>query len=127
MFISFLFFGLFKNNTNEVKPPDGKSETTVTGKYKLTFNATWSSSTHPNDFPSNPHFSGLIGMTHNADIKLFEVDKKATDGIKNMAETGGKSPLSDEIDQLITEKKQNLELAEESLDAHQEALKSNLL
>lgn len=101
----FCFLACVKNNTNEVKPPDGKSETTVTGKYKLTFNATWSSSTHPNDFPSNPHFSGLIGMTHNADIKLFEVDKKATDGIKNMAETGGKSPLSDEIDQLITEKK----------------------
>jgi hypothetical protein len=27
--------------------------------YELTFNAAWSEKTHPDDFPQNPHFSGL--------------------------------------------------------------------
>ena len=102
----FSFLACAKTTTTESeKPLDEKTETTEKGKYKLTFNATWSSFSHPNDFPSNPHFSGLIGMTHNADIQLFEVEKKATIGIKNMAETGSKNTLSKEIDLFISEQK----------------------
>lgn len=102
----FSFLACAKTATTESeKPSVEKTKTTEKGKYKLTFNATWSSFSHPNDFPSNPHFSGLIGMTHNAEVQLFGVEKKATTGIKNMAETGSKSPLSDEIDAWISEKK----------------------
>lgn len=71
-------------------------------QYLLTFESTWSSDTHPTDFPANPHFSGLIGAAHSTDIQLWEVGQKATPGIKNMAETGGKSPLDDEINSLIS-------------------------
>jgi hypothetical protein len=70
-------------------------------QYQLTFEATWSAGTHPTDFPSNPHFSGLIGATHSPMARLWEEGGTATPGIKNMAETGGKSPLDSEIDQLI--------------------------
>ena len=34
-------------------------------RYRVTFQATWSAETHPTNFPANPHFSGLVGATHN--------------------------------------------------------------
>lgn len=122
----FSFLACAKTATTESeKPSVEKTETTEKGKYKLTLKATWSSSTHPKDFPSSPHFSGLIGMTHNADIRLFEVEKRASVGIRNMAEIGSKSPLSDEIDAWISEKKQNPASAVEASADLPEALNSN--
>ncbi len=86
-----------------------KNENTVTqqdpvlsARYKLTFNAIWSAQTHPNEFPSSAHFSGLIGMTHNGNTMLFAKGEFASDGIKNMAETGGKNPLEAEIQNFIS-------------------------
>ncbi len=70
--------------------------------YQLTFVATWSEVTHPIDFPANPHFSGLIGASHSDAVRLWVEGETATRGIKNMAETGGKSPLDSEIDALIS-------------------------
>jgi hypothetical protein len=67
----------------------------------LTFEATWSEGSHPTDFPPNPHFSGLIGATHGDGVRIWEEGETATPGIKNMAETGGKSPLDSEIEALI--------------------------
>jgi len=69
--------------------------------YTITFNAAWSSETHPLDFPSNAHFSGLIGLTHTADTTLFSTGTTASTGIKNMAETGGKIFLIQEIQGMI--------------------------
>ncbi len=70
-------------------------------EYQLTFEATWSAVTHPTDFPPNPHFSGLIGAAHSPGVRLWQVGERASPGIKNMAETGGKSSLDGEIDTLI--------------------------
>ena len=70
-------------------------------RYKLTFEATWSDVTHPTKFPPNPHFSGLIGAPHSPAVHLWKEGERATPGIKNMAETGAKSPLVSEIDSLI--------------------------
>lgn len=70
-------------------------------RYRVTFNATWSSSTHPTDFPRSAHFSGLIGMSHNGAAKLFEMGKVASSGIASMAETGSKSALTSEINNFI--------------------------
>jgi hypothetical protein len=72
-------------------------------RYLLTFEATWSPATHATEFPPNPHFSGLIGATHHDGVRLWEEGEKATPGIQNMAETGGKSPLDSEIETLIAE------------------------
>lgn len=86
-----------------------KNENTVTqlepelnARYRLTFNATWSVLTHPNEFPSSAHFSGLIGMTHNSSVMFFSKGEVASDGIKNMAETGSKNPLESEIQNFIS-------------------------
>ncbi|MGD8306203.1 MAG: spondin domain-containing protein [Ignavibacteria bacterium] len=91
-----LLFGCTENNN---LTPNSESN----ARYRLTFNATWSAQTHPNDFPSNPHFSGLIGITHNGNVSLFNAGQIATDGIKNMAELGSKDPLQDEIQNHISE------------------------
>jgi len=65
--------------------------------YEVVFDATWSEETHPDDFPSNPHFSGLIGATHNDEVSFWTEGELASPGIKNMAETGSKNPLQQEI------------------------------
>lgn len=68
-----------------------------TVSYTLTFSSTWSATTHPADFPPNPHYSPLRGVTHNSDVSFWEVGNFASDGIKQMAETGNNSTLNAEI------------------------------
>ena len=38
--------------------------TTASTSYDVVFASLWSTNTHPTSFPSNPHFSRLIGGTH---------------------------------------------------------------
>jgi hypothetical protein len=96
-----LFFVLLlgcSENDPVLTPPEPE----LNARYRLTFNATWSAQTHPVEFPSSAHFSDLIGMTHNTNTMLFTNGEIATDGIKNMAETGSKNPLQAEIQNFIT-------------------------
>ncbi|MFT5115210.1 MAG: hypothetical protein ACI8P9_004554 [Parasphingorhabdus sp.] len=65
-------------------------------QYVLTFNAAWSGATHAN-FPRNPHFSGLIGGAHTPSARLWTSGGRATKGIKDMAERGGKGSLQSEV------------------------------
>lgn len=76
---------------------DGTGDVT----YQVTFKTTWSVETHPDGFPSNPHFSGLIGATHNMQTNFWGDGQIAANGIKSMAETGSKTALTVEINQLI--------------------------
>lgn len=69
--------------------------------YKVTFTSSWSAATHPMDFPGNPHFSPLIGATHNASVSFWMPGGLATDGIERMAEVGDPSLLSDEAQAAI--------------------------
>ncbi len=67
-------------------------------QYQVTFESFWSAETHPYEFPgASAHFSGLIGATHKSDYKMWQTGALASPGIENMAETGGKSPLRNEI------------------------------
>lgn len=70
---------------------------TNTATYEVTFTATWSEETHPDDFPPNPHFSGLIGASHNSYANFWREGELASPGIKSMAENGSKNPLDVEI------------------------------
>ncbi len=70
--------------------------------YELSFNANWSSSTHPSDFPNGAHFSGLIGNTHISAGIIWQHDQLASDGIEQMAETGGRSILTNEINSIVS-------------------------
>lgn len=69
-------------------------------RYQVIFDATWSQQTHPTDFPTNPHFSPLIGVTHTSAAKLWEPGALASPGIESMAETGSVSLLTTEINTL---------------------------
>ena len=70
-------------------------------RYRVTFQATWSAATHPTGFPGNPHFSGLVGATHDESTRIWQRGELASEGIELMAETGGKSKLLAEIAELI--------------------------
>lgn len=69
--------------------------------YAVTFTSTWSVSTHPVDYPANPHFSALVGATHDSSIAFWADGELATPGIQDMAERGRTSPLSEEVDTAV--------------------------
>ena len=65
--------------------------------YRIVFNATWSSSTHPTNFPGGAHFSPLIGAVHNDSVSFWAVGETSSPGIESMAETGATGILTSEI------------------------------
>lgn len=65
--------------------------------YTVSFESVWDQASFPTNFPSNPHFSGLIGATHSEQVRFWEVGQHASDGIELMAETGSKLTLFAEI------------------------------
>jgi hypothetical protein len=97
--ITLLFFSCSKNK--EEVSPDLKGGT----EYTVTFKIDWNSKDFPKDFPSNAHFSKLIGWSHDSDQTLFKTGTQASAGIKNMSETGSTSPLYTELKELIEGKK----------------------
>ena len=68
-----------------------------TATYRVVFDASWSRSTHPADFPAGAHFSPLIGAVHNGRANFWALGDTATRGIEVMAETGATGPLTSEI------------------------------
>lgn len=75
---------------------------TPTATYQVTFLSTWSSQTHPIDWPSSAHFSGPIGGTHDGQVRFWNEGQLASPGIKKMAEQGRQSPLDEEVGAAIT-------------------------
>jgi len=73
------------------------SDPAVNATYDVIFNAAWSAATHPMQFPSNPHFSPIIGATHNDRYRMFQDGGTATQGIENMSELGATNTLAAEI------------------------------
>jgi len=70
--------------------------------YKIEFVSNWSSATHPTDYPSgSAHWSSLIGTTHKDASPFLQVGILASDGVEQVAETGGTSIISQEINTLI--------------------------
>ncbi len=90
-----MVFACGGSSTNSGYEPD------ETATYLLTFKSIWSAQTHPFDFPPNPHFSGLIGVVHNETVTLWNEKSPASDGVKDVAEKGIKTQLSNVIDPLI--------------------------
>lgn len=70
--------------------------------YQVTFDAAWSQQNHPTDFPGNPHFSGLIGGTHQGTHTFWELGALASPGMESMAETGSKTSLTSEVNSAIS-------------------------
>ncbi len=73
-----------------------------TATYTVTFRTNWTAVNHPTDFPTgSDHFSQAIGMVHKSGASFFKAGELASTGIKDMAERGRNSPLSDEIQNIV--------------------------
>jgi hypothetical protein len=73
-----------------------------TAEYDVVFNATWSATTHPTDFPSGAHWSGLVGGCHNTSVEFWRPGATSIVGIQNVAELGSKTALLAEVNTAIT-------------------------
>jgi len=82
---------------------DSPAQPSNSAVYEVRFVSTWSSATHPVEFPGNPHFSGLIGATHNDGVTFWMPGELASDGIESMAETGQKGTLTAEVEVAIAD------------------------
>ena len=72
--------------------------------YTITFTGTWNATDHSQGgtaFPSNDHWSDLVGATHNSSITFWESGQMASTGIENIAETGSNTAFFNEVDTAI--------------------------
>jgi hypothetical protein len=76
-------------------------------EYTIVLKSTWTAANHPFEYPSagaltGPHFSGLIGASHDASYKLFSEGVAPTPGLENLSEQGKHSPLDGELREAAT-------------------------
>ena len=94
LFISVLFIQCKKEE-------DNTSTSASNAIYEITFDINWNKDDFPVHYPSNPHFSKIIGWSHSSTSNFFALESMASEGIQKMAELGATSPLSEEINQKI--------------------------
>src|SRR5467141_1538760 len=70
---------------------------TAPAEYTVIIKSTWTKATHPFEYPSGAHFSGMIGASHNAKYSIFAVGRRPTPGLERLSEEGKHSPLDTEI------------------------------
>jgi spondin N len=70
---------------------------TTPAEYTVIIKSTWTKANFPLDYPSDAHFSGMIGASHNARYSIFAIGRKPTRGLERLSEEGKHSPLNDEI------------------------------
>lgn len=73
-----------------------------TAAYTVVLKGTWMAAHHPYEYPTagaltGPHFSGLIGASHNASYSVFAEGSLPTPGLERLSEEGRHSPLDEEI------------------------------
>ncbi|HEY7686250.1 MAG TPA: spondin domain-containing protein [Gemmatimonadales bacterium] len=71
-------------------------------EYTIVLKSTWTPANHPYEYPTagaltGPHFSGLIGASHDGSYTLFAEGSTPTPGLENLSEQGKHSPLDAEI------------------------------
>ena len=64
-----------------------------TATYMIEFNATWSAVLHPQDYPTNAHFSPMVGAVHASNQQFWAAGTLASSAIETMAERGNPNPL----------------------------------
>ena len=67
-------------------------------EYTLILKSTWTKANHPFEYPvTGPHFSGIIGASHNTSYALFRDGSVPTPGLERLSEEGKHTPLDEEI------------------------------
>lgn len=77
-----------------------------TAEYAIVVKSTWTKANHPFEYPepgvlTGPHFSGIIGGSHNAKYSLFAEGTLPTPGLEHLSEEGKHTPLDAEIQAAI--------------------------
>ncbi len=78
-------------------PPAGPAMPTGPAEYTVIIKSTWTRTSHPFEYPSDAHFSGMIGASHNAKYSIFAIGRRPTPGLERLSEEGKHSPLDTEI------------------------------
>ena len=86
-----------------------------TAHYTVTLDATWSDVSHPTDFPSGAHLSGLVGGTHDATVSFWNTGEPASLGIQRMAEWGSQTELLAEVQNAIDSDQAETAIADDPL------------
>ena len=73
-----------------------------TVEYTIVLKSRWTKAEHPFEYPepgvvTGPHFSGIIGASHNANYSIFAEGSRPTPGLEKLSEEGKHSPLDEEI------------------------------
>lgn len=89
-----------KDDIDVLPEKESKAET-----YTVTFSFDWNKKDFPTDYPSNAHFSPLVGWVHQNENTFFNSGKVATDGIEQMAETGATKVLVEELNAEVSAEK----------------------
>jgi spondin N len=91
--------------TAPAAPPAAAKAALPTGpaEYTVIIKSTWTKATHPFEYPSGAHFSGMIGASHNAKYSIFAIGRRPTPGLERLSEEGKHSPLNTEIKSAIDE------------------------
>lgn len=71
-------------------------------EYEVTVTGLWTADRFPLEYPAagiltGPHFSGVIGASHNGHFDLFRAGMAPTPGLERLSEEGKHSPLDGEI------------------------------
>ena len=69
--------------------------------YRVTYHSSWSPGTHPTAFPPQPHYSPLVGATHDGSVTVWEPGGVATPGLEQVAEVGATTILAQELAQHV--------------------------
>jgi len=74
--------------------------------YEVTVTGLWTAERFPLEYPkagvlTGPHFSGVIGASHNGQYALFADGRAPTAGLERLSEEGKHSPLDQEIKDAI--------------------------
>ncbi|HEY9838875.1 MAG TPA: spondin domain-containing protein [Candidatus Obscuribacterales bacterium] len=96
--------GVSFGTTRPSQAADGMMKMQNGADYTVTFSGMWNEKNQPFEYPSGgalnpngPHFSGLIGATHNLGYSLFKDGMMPTPGLEKLSEEGAHSPLDQEI------------------------------
>ena len=88
------------SSNNTAKAPPAAAPSTMPAapaEYRVIIKSTWTKTSHPFEYPSGAHFSGMIGASHNAKYSIFGVGRRPTPGLERLSEEGKHSPLDTEI------------------------------
>lgn len=74
-------------------------------RFQIAFEGKWIRNTHPRNYPSDwwsVKFSDIIGASHHSSYSFWDEQTIATDGMKELAETGNTTGLESEIKENVS-------------------------